>query len=130
MSKNLPTDPDYNPEEWDDVRVGMGEELELSEGQSFRGYFLGMTTQDITDKATGEIRPTNAYQFSPVDAPDEVVFIWGSQQIDAAMNDEKMSVRQGDELRITFLGREQFTGKDGKPRQVKRYRIQIRKVAK
>lgn len=124
MAKNETAAPvGDQSEEWDDIRVGLGEEWDFRDGPLV-GNFLGTTTQEIEDKQTREQRTVNVHQFAPVDNPDVIVFLWGSSELDAAMASDL--VRQGDKMRITFLGIDQFTSDDG-PRQIKRYRVQAAK---
>lgn len=124
MAKNEAEAVAPEQDEWDEIRIGLGEEWDFDQDGPLTGHFLGSTTQEIEDKRTGEMRVVNVHQFAPVGDPDAVVFLWGSSQLDAAMASDL--VRQGDKMRITFLGIDQFTSDDG-PRQIKRYRVQAAK---
>lgn len=108
--------------EWEDVRIGIGEEwdFESNGGEPLVGNFLGSSVQQLTDKRTGEERATLVHQFAPDAEQDSVVFLWGSANLDKAME----QIEQGSRVRVSFLGRDQFV-KDGEPRQVKRYRVQV-----
>jgi len=52
------------------------------------------------------------------------LFVWDSYELREAL----AQVRTGQKVRISFLGREQFTGSKG-PQQVKRYKVQRAKSA-
>lgn len=113
-------------DEWETINLGLGEAWDLERNGPLEGHFLGTTTTEITDRRTGEKRRTNVHQFAPRNDPEAVVFVWGGAQLDAAFASDL--VRQGDLLRVTFLGIDQYTDKDtGEPRTVKRYRLQMGK---
>lgn len=107
-----------------DIRIGLGEEWDFERDGPLTGNYIGTAVQELDDKQNkGRKREQNVYQFAPTDNPDEVVFIWGSDQLDRAFASEDIQI--GSLMRITYLGREQFTADDGTPRQVKRYRVQV-----
>lgn len=112
-SNAAPAEPTFR-----DIRIGLGEEWNFEHEGPLTGHYLGQAAQDIDG------RNQNVYQFAPLDNPDEVVFVWGSDQLDRAF--ASGDIRMGSLMRITFLGRDQFTDRDsGQPRQVKRYRVQV-----
>lgn len=106
-------------DEWERIPTGNidGDEWDFDKGPLI-GHFLGSTTVE-TDKV--ESGQATAYMFASPDDPNDVHFVWASQQLTAAFGSDL--IRQGDKVRISFLGYDQFTGKDGKPRQVKRFRV-------
>lgn len=127
-SKTTETTPtaDVSDIEWETLELGLGEQWDFDHDGPLTGHFLGTTQRNIEDKETHEIRETNVHQFAPLDAPDDIVFVWGSAQLDAAFASD--FVRQGDIVRVHFLGVDQYTDKEtGKPRVVKRFRIQLAK---
>jgi len=111
-------------EEWEDIRLGLGDEWDFEALGPLTGNFLGSTTQMVDD------REQTVYQFAPMDEPERVVFVWGSNQLDLAFAADPNGnplIHVGDKVRIIFLGRQQFTSDEG-PRQVKRYRVQVAKT--
>lgn len=125
---NAPDNTDPAGVQWETMTLGLGEAWDFERNGALIGNFLGSTTQEVTDKQTGEKRTTNVYQFAPYDNPEETVFVWGSYAIDSAFSDDR--IRQGDLVKITYLGMEQFTDpKTKQPRVAKRYKIQAAKNA-
>lgn len=106
--------------EWTTISTGIGEEWDFERDGPMIGFFLGSTSVETRKTESGV---ATAYQFAPVGQPDEIVFVWESSELARAFASDM--VRTGDKVRIRFLGREQFTGEDGKPRQVKRYRVDV-----
>ena len=108
-------------ESWETVSTGIGEEYDAEKDGPLVANFLGTTSKEIvdTEKESGK-RDQSLHQFAPKDAPDEVRFIWGSYELDAAMS----KVTQGQMCRITFTGRSSFSSKAG-PRQIKHYKVQV-----
>lgn len=118
---------ELNPDEWDEIRIGIGEEYELKPDETFIGNYLGSVEQDITDKKTKELRKTKAHQFAPIENPQEVVFLWGSANLDRALESDLIAI--GDTLAVTYLGKDDFNDKTtGEPRVAKRYRVRAKKV--
>lgn len=114
-------------EEWEDIQVGLGEEWDVESDGPITGLFMGMETLDVPDANNpGEIRATNAYRIE-VQGSDETPnrFVWGSYNLDLAMQE----IQVGDKVRISFVGRNSFKGKDGRPQTVKTYRVQRAKIA-
>lgn len=105
--------------QWEDVRTGLGDEWPI-EDRPLDGNFLGMSTKELTG-ADGKERVQSIYQFAPMDAPDTIVFLWGSYQLDEAFRE----IERGTRCRVTFNGIRQFKDDKGGPRQVKNYRVQI-----
>lgn len=118
-------------EEWEDVRTGLGRgwDLEGKDGP-LEGVYIDVQDVDIPKEKQqtgpdGKPRETaKAFQFSLTDGSSETVFLWESHELAAALDE----VGIGEKVRITFLGRENFNDGEGKPRQVKRYRVQRAKT--
>lgn len=110
-------------DEWETVNTGsIGEEWDFERDGPLTGNFLGLRTVETTKVESGE---ATAIQFAPISAPDEIVFVWMSADLKAFEDSDMFAV--GDRVRISYLGRKQFTGEDGKPRQLKQYRVQVPK---
>lgn len=107
-------------EEWDTIGGGIGDEWDFDRDGALVGNFLGSRIVETTKVESGQ---ATAYQFAPRVAPDTVVFVWGSYEIESALSGDL--VRVGDLVRISYLGTRQFTGQDGKPRVVKQFRVQV-----
>ena len=107
---------------WENITVGLGHEHNPEEtGTPLQGTYLGYVTKEVEDKQNGGMRPTNAYRFTNSDG--EIIFMWGSYEIDEAMN----TISEGDTVRISFLGRDTFTGDKG-PQTVKNYKVQVKRT--
>lgn len=117
-----PVDPETG-DTWEDVKVGMGREWDLEHDGTLEGIFVGSGEKEVEDKQNGGTRMTAFYQFEVDNGEDKNRFIWGSYQIDEGMKQYNF----GDTARITYLGKDEFTGNRG-PQQVKNYRFQ-RKAA-
>lgn len=128
MAKNV-VDPTVGDSDgWDTISSGLGQEWDWHDGPLV-GNFLGTLETEVPDKNSdipNATRTTNVHQFAPSDAPDETVFIWGSVNLDKDMANDAIQV--GDLLRITYLGKDSFTGKDGKPRTANKYKVQAKKL--
>lgn len=110
-------------DEWETVNTGsIGEEWDFTRDGPLVGNFLGLRTVETTKVESGE---ATAIQFAPIDRPDEIVFVWQSADLMAFSDSDMFTI--GDRVRINFLGIKQFTGADGKPRQLKQYRVQVPK---
>lgn len=121
MAKDAAATAETPIDEWDTVNTGsIGEEWDFERDGPLTGNFLGLRTVETQKVESGE---AIAIQFAPISDPDSVVFIWMSADL-AAFEDGGMFAI-GDRVRITYLGRKQFTGADGKPRQLKQYRVQV-----
>ena len=104
-------------EEWETVQTGLGQSYDPETKGPLVGDYLGSTSKLIED------RDQTVHQFSPVNEPDMIYFIWGGYELDEAMS----KITQGTRCRISFAGRDQFKAKDGKPRQIKHYKVQTAK---
>lgn len=104
-------------ETWTEIPTGLGDEIELNEGDAVTGNFLGMTTQPVKDnRAPDGVRQQSVYQFDTGDGA--IRFLWGSYDLDVAFR----SVEQGARVRVTYLGRRDI-GSDRQP--MKSYRVQV-----
>jgi len=111
-------------QEWQDIRTGLGgDEWDFDKHGALIGAYLGSTSKELTDE-DGKTREQSVHQFAPDSDPNEVVILWGSYQLDAALADESVSI--GSTLRIQFEGTRSFKSKDGGPRVVKQYKVQIK----
>lgn len=112
-------------DEWETVQVGLGREWDFDRDGSLIGNFLGTAVVETDKVESGE---ATAYLFS-AHGDGEDVFVWGSAEIVKAFartipgTDDPL-IATGDKVKISFLGRESFTGAKG-PQQIKRYRVQI-----
>jgi len=104
-------------EEWEEVRVGLGKEWEFTNDKPLVGIYLALERVELPNDP--ERDDATVHQFLLTDESGEIVFLWGSHNLDAALTE----IGAGDKVRITYLGRESFTSEDG-PRQIKRYRVQ------
>lgn len=110
---------DADAEEWENVNTGLGDAWPIME-EPLIGYFLGTQQRDVPDPNNpGQTRLSNAHQFAPVDSPQDVVFVWGSAMLDAALNEAVV----GDKYRIDYAGERSYSAKNGQPRRVKTYRV-------
>lgn len=113
-------------EEWEDIKTGLGRSWDL-EGKDgpLQGLYLGINEVELTEDKwqkndDGTIRKTaKAHSFGLQDGSGEIVFVWGSYQLDEALTE----VGINDKVKLSFLGRESFSSDSG-PRQIKRYRVQ------
>jgi hypothetical protein len=109
---------------WDTLNSGsIGTEWDFERETVLTGHFLGLRTVETTKIESGT---ATAIQIAPLDSPDDIFFVWLSADLKAFEmdNDGTALVRQGDLVRITYLGRKSFVGADGKPRQIKQYKVQ------
>lgn len=105
-------------EEWEEVRAGIGRGWDFSkDGKSLTGLYMGTQSVELPNDPDRET--ANAHQFGLLDGSGEIVFLWESHELNGALEE----VGLNEKIRVTFLGYEPFTSKDG-PRQVKRYRVQ------
>jgi len=110
-------------EEWETVKTGLGIAYDPEAEGALVGSYLGSVEKELTD-SDGEVRNQTVHQFSPKNEPDVIKFIWGGYELDEAMS----TISQGTLCRISFAGRGQFKAKDGKPRQIKHYKVQTSKA--
>lgn len=115
-SDTATTGYEVDPSEWEDINVGLGTEHDVEEKGPLVGIYVETQNVTIQDKQTQEARPTNAHIF---DVNGQRMFIWGSYNLDLAMNE----ISQLDRVRVEFIGRNNFTGDKG-PQQIKQYRVQ------
>jgi hypothetical protein len=105
-------------EEWEDVRVGLGREWDFDkDGKFLVAVYQGPTEVDLPDDP--ERDKATAHQFLLLDETGEIVFLWGSHELNSKMDE----IGHSEKVRISFLGRDSFTSDTG-PRQVKRYKVQ------
>lgn len=105
-------------EGWETISTGLGKEVELAQGESFVGRYVEKVEVDLPE---GSERPTaTAHIFAAADTGEQR-FMWAAHELDTAI----VNVVRGQLCRITFEGRDSFTGTDG-PRQVKRYKVETR----
>lgn len=115
--------------EWENLPGGsLGDEWDFERDGALIAHFVGM--QDVETQKV-ESGHATALQFAPVNDPDRIVFVWQSSELSqfSEGDDGFPLVRTGDIVKIQYLGRDQFSGTDGKPRQIKRYRVQVGKRA-
>lgn len=113
-------------EEWEDVKVGLGKEWDFGSGvgedsRPLVAFYID--TADVTLENDPDRDTARAQLFALADTGEQV-FLWDSYELSTALE----QVNTGDKVRITFLGRDSFTGQDG-PRQVKRYKVQRARAA-
>jgi hypothetical protein len=117
------TKADVAPDEWEDVSTGLGSEHDFEKAGPLVAIYAG--EQDVDLKEAREDGKTTAKAFIFADPETgEQLFVWDSYELREAL----AQVRTGQKVRISFLGREQFTGSKG-PQQVKRYKVQRAKSA-
>lgn len=124
MAKNSVADlPVDDSGEWEDIKVGLGEEWDTEIDGPITGTFMGMETLDVPDDNNpGSTRETNAYRIDVADSDLPNRFVWGSYNLDQAMKE----IEVGDTVRIAFIGRNTFKGDRG-PQTVKTFRVQRKK---
>lgn len=114
---STPNLADALEEEWETVQTGLGSAYDPEIKGPLVGDYIGSTSKLIND------RDQTVHQFAPVDDPSAVYFIWGGYELDEAMS----NIDRGTRCRVSFAGRDQFKAKDGKPRQIKHYKVQTKK---
>lgn len=113
--------PDDSPsadEEWEDVKTGLGREHDFEKAATFTGFYVGIETVDLKEAREDGSKTATAFIFADVDTGEQV-FAWGSHELREALG----QCGAGDKVRITYLGRESFSGTKG-PQQVKRFKVQ------
>lgn len=110
------TAPADDSGEWETLRTGLGKEWTFESGPLI-GHWVGVETVPIDPPGPDGRDSADAYIFA--DSNGEQVFLWASHELATAMT----QAGTGDKLRISFLGRDTFTGDDG-PRQIKRYKVE------
>lgn len=121
-SETVPDLRDAIEDNWETIPTGLGTSYDPETNGPLVGNYIGSTEKPI-EQADGEVRDQLVHQFAPLDDPNAVLFLWGGYELDEAMS----HVTQGQKVRVTFSGRSQFKAKDGKPRQIKHYKVQVAK---
>lgn len=109
-------------EEWEDVKVGLGRQHDFDKDGDLIGIYLGVNEVPIKPenrRGDDDRETAKAHSFGLLDDSGEIVFVWGSYELDLALTEIGMD----DKVKIHALGYEQFDSDSG-PRQVKRYRVQ------
>lgn len=108
-------------DEWEEVRVGLGRQWDFDKEGDLTALYVGIGEVALAEDKRGDDGrdKANYHSFGLLDGSGEIVFIWGSYELDNAMTE----VGVNDKVRISSLGRESFSSDSG-PRQVKRYRVQ------
>lgn len=104
-------------EEWETLRTGLGREWKFENDAPLIGTWVGVETVPLTEPREDGATEATAYIFA--DNNGEQIFLWTSSELETAMTQAGI----GDKLRISSLGIESFTGKDG-PRQIKRFKVE------
>lgn len=131
MAKDAPAvdtaDP-FEGVEWETLNTGLGTAWDFDKASVLTGrYFDRQTVMTDDPQNPGQQRESDAFRFQ-VHGSDDLFFVWGSATLEMAFldRDGNERVRAGEPVRITYLGRDSFTGKNG-PQQIKRYRVQVAK---
>jgi hypothetical protein len=129
MAKETEAAPVADTDEWDEVTTGLGTEWDFDKDGVLVAIYQGTKEVAIAE----EKQQTNedgskrthalAHTFATVSS-GELVFVWGSALLDEAFTE----IGFDDKVKVEFQGRENFTAGDGKPRQVKRYRVHKAKI--
>lgn len=114
VAPDVPAPANAEPE-WETLRTGLGKEWDFEKNGPLVGTWVGIETMPI--EKDPDRTEANAYIFA--DPNGEQVFLWESHELSTALTQAGV----GDKLRISFLGRDSFTGDDG-PRQIKRYKVE------
>lgn len=112
--------------DWNDASVGFGNEWDFEHDGKLTGFYLGEKGTEVDDnkEASGK-RYANVYQFAPREDEQDVVFIWGSANLNAAMADPGIKI--GSLVEVSYIGTRQFTDKKThEPRIVKQYKVRYR----
>jgi hypothetical protein len=110
-----------------DVRTGFGDAWDFERNGPLLGFYRGKEVMHglADSQRPGQKRDQPIYQFTPEDAPDALVFVYGSYQLKVAFEgegDTPAEIGVGDLVQVTFLGREAIKGG---AQQINRYRIQV-----
>lgn len=103
--------------EWETLKTGLGKEWTFPNNEPLIGHWVGVETVPLSEPREDGATEATAYIFA--DMNGEQVFLWTSSELETAMTQAGI----GDKLRISSLGIESFTGKDG-PRQIKRFKVE------
>lgn len=109
-------------EEWEEVKIGLGEEWDFEKNGDLIGTLVGAKNIDLPEHSwgtgpDGEVRKT-AGVWEIANDNGEIFFIWDSYQLTEALTD----FGRGDRIKVHFDGYRKFDSKGG-PRQVKQYRV-------
>lgn len=111
-------------EQWEEVRVGLGRSWDFAKDGELTGLYLGPNEVELKEpikQDDGTLRKTaKAHQFGLQDGSGEIVFVWATYELDNALTE----VGTNDKVKMMELPRESFTDSKGKPRQVRRFRVQ------
>lgn len=117
-------EPAADADEWEHIATGLGKEWKGDEGAApLVGYLVGAETVELKEPREDGSTQARAFIFADPETGEQL-FVWSSHELDTAL----VNVNRGDKVRISFLGRDSFSGSDG-PRQVKRYKVERAKVA-
>lgn len=106
-------------DEWETISTGLGKELELAEGAHWIGFYVEKVEVELPEETAAKMDRKTATAHIFADLIGEQRFAWASHELDTAL----VNVERGEKVRVTFLGRDSFTGADG-PRQIKRYKVE------
>jgi len=116
-------------DDWEEISTGIGEEWDFDKNSTLIGVYKGTEYVNIPEEKqrvntdTGEKRTrAMTYNFIAADNGDEV-FIWESYQLNEAMSE----VQEGELCKVSFDGYKNFSGKDGGPRQVKKFKVAVKR---
>lgn len=114
--------------QWDHIPTGLGREWDFERDGALVGNYLGERRVETTKVESGE---AFALEFALRSDPTDMVLVWKSSELASAFDKDMATgttlIAIGDLVRITALGRDNFTGADGKPRQIKRYKVEAAK---
>lgn len=118
------TTPVDDTDEWDEVTVGLGRGWDFDKEGPLVGIYQGVREVPIAEdkqqkNEDGTMRTTAIAHLFALPSSGELVFVWGSYSLDEAFTE----IGFDDKVKIEFQGYENFSGSDGKPRQVKRFRV-------
>ena len=114
--------------EFELIPTGLGRVWDFERDGAMVGNFLGEREVPTTKVDAGM---AFALEFALRSNPDDIVILWKSSELASAFDVDPATgtslIHPGDLCRINYLGRDQFTGADGKPRQIKRYKVEAAK---
>lgn len=102
-----------NAPEWEEVRTGMGTSIDIPEGESIVGVYVGPSSMELND------RMQSVYRIAVQDGPEDG-FLWGSWELDKAFAE----IEPGTLVRVMYVGRRDI----GPGRQpMRHYRVQTKR---